>query len=312
MGAGGGAALELRAGTMSTTSPANHTPERRARTRGRLHLFWDALFGALRLIGRHARGFYATVGLFLTIGAMLALAGTWAFAFLARHVTAGSTQAFDDIVMKMVSERQSAAVQRAMLEVTFLGTGLVVMMIVAVSAMFLWITRHRYSATLLIFATLGGIILNNLLKAGFDRPRPQIFQWGTHVLSSSFPSGHAMSATVVYSTVAYLAARLEAKRLMRWVVMIIATILILIICFSRVYLGVHFPSDILAGVLIGFAWSGFCMASFEAFDLLARRAAPTEAAQQELPAPKTETPLPKHDIPLSETQVAKAEADAKD
>jgi undecaprenyl-diphosphatase len=296
---------------MPVTPSASHDPERRARTRGRLHLFWDALFGALRLIGRHVRGFYATVGLFLTIGAVLALAGTWAFAFLARHVTAGSTQAFDDIVMKMVGERQSPAVQQAMLEITFLGTGLVVMTIVAVSAMFLWITRHRYSATLLLFATLGAIVLNSLLKAGFDRPRPQVFQWGTHALTSSFPSGHAMSATVVYSTVAYLAARLEAQRLMRWLVITVAALLIILICSSRVYLGVHYPSDILAGILVGLAWAGFCMASFEAFDLLARRAAPTEAAQQELPAPTTETPLPKHDIPLSERQVAKAEADAK-
>ena len=297
---------------MSSTTPARHDPERRARPRGRLHLLWDALFGALRLIGRHARGFYATVGLFLTIGAVFAIAGTWAFAYLARHVRAGSTQAFDDIVMRMVSERQSPAVQQAMIEITFLGTGVVVMMIVAVSAMFLWITRHRYSATLLLFATLGGLILNNLLKAGFDRPRPQVFQWGTHVLTSSFPSGHAMSATVVYSTIAFLAARLEAQRLMRWVVIAIATVLIILICSSRVYLGVHYPSDILAGVLVGFGWAGFCMVSFEAFDLLARRAAPTEAAQQELPAPKTEVPLPKHDIPLSEQQVAKAEKDAKE
>ena len=296
---------------MSATSPAGHNPERRARPRGRLHLLWDALFGALRLIGRHARGFYATVGLFLTLGAILALAGTWAFAYLAGRVREGSTQAFDDLVMHAVADHQSPRVQQAMLEITFLGTGLVVMMIVAVSAMFLWITRHRYSALLLLFATLGALALNSLLKAGFDRPRPQIFQWGTHALTSSFPSGHAMSATVVYSTVAFLAARLEAKRLMRWVVMIIATLLILLICFSRVYLGVHYPSDILAGVLIGFGWAGFCMGSFEAFDLLARRAAPTEAAQQELPAPKTETPLPKHDIPLTERQVAKAEVDAK-
>src|SRR5215207_669646 len=115
---------------MTTPAPTYPTPpagaeprhERRARRRGRLHLFWDLLFGTLRLLGRHVRGFYATVGLFLTIGAALAIAGTWAFAFLAGHVRAGSTQAFDDVVMRAVAERQSPAVQQAMIEITFLGT----------------------------------------------------------------------------------------------------------------------------------------------------------------------------------------------
>ena len=64
-------------------------------------------------------------------------------------------------------------------------------------------------------ATVGGILLNNILKLGFDRPRPQIITWGTHVLTSSFPSGHAMSAATVYGTIAYLAARLQATAVVR-------------------------------------------------------------------------------------------------
>ena len=81
-----------------------------------------------------------------------------------------------------------------MLEMTSLGTGDVVAMIVFVAGMFLWLNQHKHSAILLLVATFGGMVLDNLLKIGFDRPRPQIFKWGTYAVSSSFPSGHAMSS----------------------------------------------------------------------------------------------------------------------
>jgi undecaprenyl-diphosphatase len=300
-------------------------PDRRTHPRGRVHLFWDFLFAALRLIGRHARGFYATVGIFLVFGGVIALAGTWAFSAVAGAVREGATQRFDDYVMRQVALHQTELLERGAIEITFLGTGLVVMTIVAISSLFLYLSRHRYSAGLLLFATLGALVLNTLLKASFDRPRPQIFQWGTHVLSSSFPSGHAMSATVVYSMVAFLAARLEAKRWVRWLVILVAVVLIVLIGSSRVYLGVHYPSDILAGVLMGFAWAGFCLAMFEAVTLVGRRAAPMEMAKQELPPPPHEhgskdaaptTDAPK-EVDLTPGQVdravegAKAEKDAK-
>src|SRR6185503_1141631 len=108
--------------------------------------------------------------------------------------------------------------------------------------------RHRYSAALLVIATFGGILLNNLLKVGFDRPRPHVFEWGSHALSSSFPSGHAMSAAVVYGTVAYLAARLQKKRWHQVVTMMVALGIILSIAATRLYLGVHYPSDVIAGI----------------------------------------------------------------
>ena len=99
-----------------------------------------------------------------------------------------------------------------MVEVTTLGTGIVVIMIVAVAALFLVLTQHKYSAILLLASTIGGIVLDGILKLGFNRPRPAIFIPAVHTVSSSFPSGHAMSAAVVYSTVAYLAARLHKRR----------------------------------------------------------------------------------------------------
>jgi undecaprenyl-diphosphatase len=127
---------------------------------------------------------------------------------------------------------------------------------------------------LLLVTTIGGLLLNNVLKLGFDRPRPQFFDWGTHVMSSSFPSGHAMSAAIVYPTVAYLAARLQKSHWTRLITMLVAAILVLLICLSRVYLGVHYPSDVIAGVVVGLAWSAFCMTTLEVAQLYAKRNAP--------------------------------------
>jgi undecaprenyl-diphosphatase len=172
-----------------------------------------------------------------------------------------------------------------MLEITALGTATVVLMIVCVAALFLTLTRHKYSALLLLVATAGGLFLDLLLKLRFDRPRPHIFTWGTQAVSSSFPSGHAMSATIVYGTVAYLAARLQKRRWARWLTMLFAAIVIALICFSRLYFGVHYPSDVLAGVVIGLAWAAFCMATLEAIQRYAQRNAP-EVTKDEAPAPK--------------------------
>jgi undecaprenyl-diphosphatase len=243
-------------------------------TRGKSHLFWDFVFTTIRGIGSVAQNFYATFGIFILAGGAIALGGTYAFAKFAGHVRSGSTQAFDNAVLEWVGQHRTPTLEAAMLEITFLGTGTVVLMMVAISGMFLWLTKHKYSALLLLIATIGGILLNNLLKVGFGRPRPQLVEWGTNVASWSFPSGHAMSAAVVYGTVAYLAARLQDRRLHRVVTLMCAGVLIVLIGVSRVYLGVHYPSDVLAGVVIGLAWAGFCMATLEALQLLARNRAP--------------------------------------
>jgi undecaprenyl-diphosphatase len=256
-------------------------------TRGWSQLFWDLLFGAIRGIGGIAKNFYATFGIFLLAGAILAVTGTYAFAKFAGHVRSGSTQAFDDAVLRWMGQHRFPSLQPVILEITMLGTGTVVMMIVGVSALFLWLTKHRYSALLLVIATAGAILLNNLLKLGFGRPRPQVFDWATNAVSWSFPSGHAMSATVVYSTVAYLAARLQRRFLHRFLTMLTAALLIIVIGLSRVYLGVHYPSDVIAGMIIGIAWAGFCMATLEAIQLYARNRAPRVLRHEQLAPPHT-------------------------
>lgn len=225
------------------------------------------------------------IGVFLVAGVAVCGFAAWVFGEIAETVMAGKTQAFDENVLRWLGAHHMKLLDGAMLEITALGTGMVVMMIVSISALFLALTRHRYSALLLIVATVGGLGLNLVLKLFFDRPRPQVFVWGTTAVSSSFPSGHAMSATIVYSTVAYLAARLQKHAWQRWLTLSLAAVVIILISLSRLYLGVHYPSDVLAGGAIGLAWAAFCMATLEAIQRFAERSMPGIQAQEK-PAPE--------------------------
>lgn len=204
------------------------------------------------------------LGLVLIIGFVVAGITSWVFTELAETVQAGATLALDDSVLNWMATHQSPMATTVALEVTSLGTATVVIMMTVVAGMFLAIDDHRRSAILLVAATIGGLALNLLLKLHYHRPRPHIFPWETHVVSSSFPSGHAMNAVIVYGTIAYLAARLTRRRSVRAITQILAIIVIIAICTSRVYLGVHYPSDVLGGTIIGAAWATFCMAALEA------------------------------------------------
>lgn len=218
----------------------------------------------MHAVASRASAFYAALGIYLVAGLAITVAGTLAFVELAVDVRAGSTQRFDVAVLQWMGAHQVLWIQRSVLEVTALGTGLVVLMLVAVASLFLALSGRRSMALLLLVATAGELVLNTVLKLGFDRPRPQIFAWGTHVVSSSFPSGHATSSVVVYSMIAYLAARLERRWWERWLTGIAAALVIVLVCLSRLYLGVHYPSDVAAGFVIGLAWSGFCVSGLEA------------------------------------------------
>jgi undecaprenyl-diphosphatase len=261
--------------------------DRRLEQRGRFRVGWDLLYRGLRASYKHAHSFSTALGVFLVFGALVAIMGTYAFARLAELVREGYTQTFDEAVLRWMERHQTPWLEQLMLEVTMLGTWIVVLSIVGVAALFLWLTRHKYSAALLLVATAGGIGLNNILKIGFNRPRPLVFEWGTHVSSSSFPSGHAMSSAVVYITVAYLAARLQKTHKARIATLSVAAFIVASICFSRMYLGVHYPSDVTAGVIIGLSWAAFCMATLEAIQRFAKRNA--QVMRDEAPAPQQAT-----------------------
>ena len=247
--------------------------DRRDRPRGHFNRLWNIIFRGMRRAGLDAKSFYTTVGIFLTVGAVIAIAATAAFAELAERVLAGATQAFDVAILQWLHAHQSKPLTALMVEMTYLGTGTVVIVVVGVAALFLWHTEHKHSARLLLAATIGNILLNGVLKLVYHRARPTVFEWQTAAVSSSFPSGHAMSATVVYGTVAYLLVRLQKHDWAKALTLVTAVLLILLICLTRLYLGVHYPSDVIGGIIVGLAWASFCMATLEASLALARRRA---------------------------------------
>lgn len=268
--------------------------ERRAAQRGRLSVLANPIYRALRASAATANTLIGALGIFLVAGLIVAGIGTAIFVELAGHVRSGSTQVFDESVLRWVGAHHSPALDAVMLEITALGTGIVVLMVVTVAALFLVLTQHKYSAILLLASAFGGLVLNAVLKLGFHRPRPTIVVAAVQTFSSSFPSGHAMSAAIVYSTVAYLAARLHRYRWARLLVMTAAMTLVALISFSRIYLGVHYPSDVIAGVAIGLAWAAFCMATLEAIQKFGFRRDPRILTEEKppLPDPASSPPVP--------------------
>lgn len=236
------------------------------------------------------RGFYSAVGIFLVAGLATAVAALGLFALLANAVAAGATQRLDGIVVAALRESASPVWDVLALAGAALGSGAAMWVVLVVGTVFLWRSRHHYSALLLWVALLGGRVLNHELKVAFRRPRPEPRDWSLEVLgrpvdfplSFSFPSGHATTAMVLYGTLAYLVARLEPTPGQRRATFGAAAFLILLIGWSRIYLGVHYPSDVLAGYLSGLAWATFAALGIEAVRYFAARKPEIQAEERDL------------------------------
>jgi undecaprenyl-diphosphatase len=258
--------------------------DRRRAPRGKLSVFRDALYSTLRLIGRHVRGFYGAVAAFLTIGFIVGISAASLFIVFAAIVTGGATQGYDERVLAWMDTHRSPVMDEVALEVTSLGNGFVLIVLILAVSAFLWQTQHRWSVYLLLIATFGGQILNRVLKNFFDRPRPSIVDHIDAVHSMSFPSGHAMTSLVTYGSIAYLVARLEPTPGLRRTTWGLAAVLVLGIGISRMYLGVHYPSDIVAGFIGGLAWLAFVAAAFTAIRYFASRHPEVETEEKDLHA----------------------------
>jgi undecaprenyl-diphosphatase len=244
------------------------------------------LYSTFRLIARHFPGFWTALAAFLTASFLIALVAVALFAGFAQLVQGGFTQSFDVAILKQLASMRSPHLDEAMLEITALGGGSVLFMMIAIAALFLWLTDHKWSVYLLIAAVFGGQILNQVLKLAFHRERPSAVEWGQTVTTLSFPSGHAMTSTIAYGCIAYLVGRLGSTPRLRWSVWGVALVLICSIGFSRMYLGVHYPSDVLAGFFGGVAWLAFVASGLTAIEFFADRRPETKQEEQDLSAEK--------------------------
>jgi undecaprenyl-diphosphatase len=148
--------------------------------------------------------------------------------------------------------------EEAMRDLTALG-GVAVLTLATLTAFtFLMLTGKRHAAWLVLGAVLGGVIVSQGLKVAFARPRPELAPYGAPVFTQSFPSGHAMMSAIVYLTIAALLARTQAMARVKAFMFVIAAAVAILVGVSRVYLGVHWPTDVLAGWAAGCAWALGC------------------------------------------------------
>lgn len=200
------------------------------------------------------------------LAVLLVATPLWVFGGLAEEVMEGETHAIDEALLLALrtpgrpdDPLGPVAIETAMRDLTALGgftvLGLVTLAVVGALA----IRGHRRSAAFLIVAIGTGQILSHVVKTFFDRPRPDLVPHGTAVLSSSFPSGHSMMAAVTWLTLAVVLARTEPKRRMKVYWIALAALVTVLVGVSRVYLGVHWPSDVAAGWTLGAAWALLCL-----------------------------------------------------
>ncbi|MDF2618429.1 MAG: phosphoesterase PA-phosphatase related protein [Xanthobacteraceae bacterium] len=191
--------------------------------------------------------------------------GLWIFASIADEVVEGETHGFDEAVLLAFRAPGDPAdplgprwLEIMMMDITALGSTTVLALITLMVTGLLVVDRKRSAALFVLAATASGGALSYLLKLGFERPRPDLVAHMVDVSTLSFPSGHAMGAAVTYLTLGALIVRTEAKRRIKAYVIGVAVTLTLIIGLSRIYLGVHWPTDVLAGWCAGGAWALLC------------------------------------------------------
>lgn len=199
---------------------------------------------------------------------LLALAGVasgaWLFSFIASEVISGDTQAFDRNVL--LSMRRSddrsplgpPALQEAARDITGLGGVAALALLTVFTSSFLLLDGKKRMALFVCGSVVSGLLLSTLLKTMFQRPRPDLVPHAAYVSTASFPSGHSMLSAVTYLTLGALLARTQERKRLKAYFLLVAAFLSFLVGVSRVYLGVHWPTDVLAGWTAGASWAILC------------------------------------------------------
>jgi undecaprenyl-diphosphatase len=204
--------------------------------------------------------------LLLYCGLLVVLLGGWCFVALADEILEGDTQHFDDWILQSLRRPESlhepvgpSWLRYFFANVTSLGSG-------AIAALFALLVigglalQRRYVAIILITISLVGAgLLTSGLKATFGRQRPPIEYRAIEADALSFPSGHSVISAVLYLTLGAMLARVTAERRMKFYIIAVAVLLTFLVGFSRVYLGVHYTTDVLGGWVAGLIWAALCL-----------------------------------------------------
>ncbi|MEZ2331423.1 phosphatase PAP2 family protein [Mesorhizobium sp. RCC_202] len=199
------------------------------------------------------------------LAGLLIAAALWGFVELMEVARAAAPHAFDtEILLAFRHAGQPDDplgplwLQGAVRDITALGSSAVLVLITTATIIYMLLIRRPATALFMFVAVAGGQVLSSLLKLEVDRPRPDLVSHLVDETSLSFPSGHAMLSAVTYLTLGTLAARFLPDSRTKIFVLCLAVLVTVLVGTSRVYLGVHWPSDVLAGWCAGFAWAMLC------------------------------------------------------
>jgi undecaprenyl-diphosphatase len=203
---------------------------------------------------------------FVLLAAVFVCAGgLFAFVRLIDEVGEGDTHGFDQTLLMALRNPADPAdplgpfwLEIMFRDFTSLGSHAVLALICALAFGYLLLQGKRLSAAMVVLSFGGGAALNSLLKLGFNRPRPDLVAHMVETYTASFPSGHAMLSAVCYLTLGTLLAGVARRRRDKVYILGTAAALMVLVGFSRVYLGVHWPTDVLAGWCLGAAWAMGC------------------------------------------------------
>lgn len=197
---------------------------------------------------------------------------------LTGEVLEGETRAFDEGVLLMLRDPADPAMPagpawltKMMVDITALGGVTVLTLLVTLVVVYLALRRKFRTAAFVTASILGGWGLSSAMKIGIARPRPEVVQHLVEVTDMSFPSGHAMLSAITYLTLGAMLSRIEEQPSLRYFFPLVAVFLTLLIGSSRIYLGVHYPTDVLGGWAAGTVWA--CGSWFVARWILGRPSA---------------------------------------
>jgi undecaprenyl-diphosphatase len=197
--------------------------------------------------------------------AALVGAGVLGFLALADAVADGGARRFDEWLLLALRTPGNLSdpigpkwFEEMMRDITALGGTAVLSLGALVVTGFLALTRKTHAAITVLVSVVSGMVLSQAIKWAYARPRPELVPHGMETYSASFPSGHSMMAAVVYLTLGALLVRHQTRRRMKVYVLAVAVLLTALVGISRIYLGVHWPTDVLAGWCLGAAWAILC------------------------------------------------------
>jgi undecaprenyl-diphosphatase len=196
---------------------------------------------------------------------LLIAAGTWGFITLADEVREGDTQSFDERILRALRRADHPGdpigplwLRGVARDITALGGVAVLTLVTTAVVGYVLMARKYHLVWLVLAASVGGLLISSLLKHAFDRKRPTVVEHLAQVYTSSFPSGHSMMASAVYLTLGALLTRIVPERSAKVYFIAVAIVLAILVGLSRVYLGVHYPTDVLAGWTAGSVWALVC------------------------------------------------------